>query len=82
VSTIVKNVGAMINERNTRGNDKTQGDQGTVRLEYEKVQYVFGPNESKSLEDGIAAALVGLDSRLRVATSQDGIANASGKGVS
>lgn len=55
-----------------------RGDQGTVRVSYENREYVFGPNDSKVLENGIAAALVAQDTRLRIKTSQDGVAQGGG----
>lgn len=68
----VKNVGVMVG-RDTNGS-VVFGDQGTVRVEYEKQQFVFGPNDTKSFSDnGIAAAVVAQDARLRVMTDADGI---------
>ena len=71
MTTIVKNVGVM-SGFDTNG-AKVFGDQGTVKVEYQGQQYNFGPNDSKALEDGIAAALVAADNRLRVATQADGM---------
>ncbi len=53
---------------------KTISNQGTVRVEYQGIQYVFGPGESKSFSDaGIAAAVVAGDARLRVADTREGL---------
>jgi len=94
MSTTVKNVGGI--EMNTGRIstrkldwDKTRGysgaaqrSSGTVRCVVEKIEYVWGLNDSKTLEDGIAAACVAQDNRLRIIDSRDGIANATGVGVS
>lgn len=69
MSTVVKNTGVM--ERTTTGGGNTNpvksyGEVGTVRVQYQGIEYVFGPNDHKTLEDGIAAALVAADSRLSV----------------
>lgn len=53
---------------------KATTDQGTVRVEYQGIQYVFGPGESKNFSDpGIAAAVVAGDGRLRVADTREGL---------
>ena len=76
MSVVVTNVGMF--ERNANGERTTNqrgsfGDQGTVRVEYQGIQYVFGPGESKSFSDeGIAAALVAGDGRLRIADTREG----------
>jgi hypothetical protein len=82
MTTIVKNVGTMFKEKETRGFNKVQGDQGTVIVWYQGQQFVFGPNESKSLENGIASALVSADARLRIATQADGMAAKSNASLS
>lgn len=69
MSTVVIN--KSYTERTTSGLDNTNvrksfGEVGTVRVWYEGQQYVFGPGEQKSLDDGIAAALVAGDSRLAI----------------
>jgi hypothetical protein len=68
MSTIIINAGHW--QRTTNGNKDTNlrksfGEVGTVRVWYEGQQYVFGPGEQKSLDDGIASALVTADSRLQ-----------------
>lgn len=76
MSVVVKNVGPIAfttsGQKNTKGLAAAAGNQGTVRVSYQNREYVFGPNESKTLEDGIAAAVVAQDSRLRVADTRDG----------
>lgn len=94
MSTTVKNIGAVIQ---TNGNIDTIKDGqfggaqpaftdsvgGTVRLVLRGVEYIWGPNDSKTLPDDIASeAVAASNSRLRVIDSRDGIGNASGKGVS
>jgi len=69
MSTIVINAGHW--QRTTSGSKNTNlrksfGEVGTVRVWFEGQQYVFGPGEQKSLEDGIASALVTADSRLQI----------------
>lgn len=79
MTVIVQNFGQMDRKKNTKGFGAVQGDQGTVRVEYQGQQFVFGPNEKKSFSDnGIAAAVVAADGRLRVATTDDGIAQMGG----
>lgn len=76
MSVVVKNVGPIAftvsGQKNTRNPVGATGDQGTVRVFYENVEYVFGPNDSKTLENGIGEALVAQDSRLRIADTRDG----------
>lgn len=76
MSTTVTNVGALAftvsGTKNTKSRPASQGDQGTVRVVYENVEYVWGPNDAKTLEDGIAAACVAQDSRLRIMDTRDG----------
>lgn len=76
MSQVIKNVGPIEagaqNQKNTSFR-KSHDGVGTVRIIYQNVEYVWGPNESKTIgDDGIAAALVAQDSRLRVADSRDG----------
>lgn len=72
---VVKNVGALDfgpqNQKNTKkvGN---RGDQGTVRVVLSGVEYVWGPNESKTLHSNQAAEAVAADARLRIADTRDG----------
>jgi len=55
---------------------KTISNQGTVRVVYQGIEYVFGPGDSKNFSDaGIAAAVVAADARLRVADARDGLAS-------
>jgi hypothetical protein len=72
---VVKNVGPIElgpqNQKNT-SIVKSTSDQGTVRVFYENREYVFGPNDAKTLENGIGANLVAQDSRLRIMDSRDG----------
>ena len=76
MSIVVTNVG--MQERDSSGRRTTNqtasfGDQGTVRVEYQGIQYVFGPGESKAFSDhGIAAALIASDGRLRNADTREG----------
>lgn len=58
--------------RRTTNQRKSFGEVGAVTVGYEGIQYTFGPGESKTLEDGIAAALVAGDGRLRVADTREG----------
>lgn len=75
MSVVVKNVGPIEtgpqNQKNT-SIVKSTTDQGTVRVSFENREYVFGPNDAKTLENGIGAALVAQDSRLRIMDSRDG----------
>lgn len=86
MSTVVKNVGPVF--LNTNGLPETKnignrGDQGTVRVVLRGIEYVWGPNESKTLPDDIAAeAVAASSSRLRVADSRDGMAQRSNASVS
>lgn len=75
MSTIVINAGEWVRDtsgRRTTDFTRAQGDAGTVTVQYEGITYVFGPGQSKSLEDGIAAALVAGDGRLRLADTREG----------
>lgn len=77
MTVVLKNIGALAERSgtDTKGMDAVQGDQGTVRVIYQNVEYVFGPNESKSFADeGIAAAVQGQDARLQYAGQPDGMA--------
>lgn len=74
MSVTVKNIGPLgAGASNSKNTDlrASFGDQGTVRVHYQNIQYVFGPNESKTLEDGIGHALVAQDSRLRFVDTRD-----------
>lgn len=76
MSVIVKNAGVQV--RDTSGNittnkTKSKEELGTVRVVYENIEYVFGPNESKTFaDDGIGRAVATQDARLRVADTRDG----------
>ena len=74
MSIVVKNVGPIEtgpqNQQNTPIRKSTT-EVGTVRFVYQGVEYVWGPNEAKTLEDGIGAAAVAADARLRVMDSRD-----------
>lgn len=75
MSQVVRNVGAMAFTANGNINTKKIGanaDNGTVRLVLSNVEYVWGPNESKTLADNLADEAVAADSRLRIADSRDG----------
>lgn len=78
MSTVVKNVGPIAagaqNQQNTKGIGAI-GDQGTVRVVLGGVEYVWGPNESKTLSGNLAAEAVAADGRLRIADSRDGFRN-------
>ncbi len=78
MSTKVVNVGpiafTVTGTKDTKEAKSATQEQGTVRVSYENIEYVFGPNDSKTLEDGIAAAVVAQDSRLRIMDTRDGIA--------
>lgn len=79
----VVNVGMF--ERNTSGARdtnirKTISNQGTVRVGYQGIEYVFGPGESKTFSDlGIASAVVAGDGRLRVADTREGVRAGGGQ---
>jgi hypothetical protein len=79
MAVVVTNVGMFERDssgRKTTNFTKGQGDQGTVRVEYQGIQYVFGPGESKSFSDnGIAAAVVAGDARLRIADTREGFSS-------
>lgn len=82
MSVVVKNVGAVeytaTGLPNTRNLDRVGGTAGsthssTVRVVLRGVEYVWGPNESKTLPDDLAAeAVAASNSRLRVADTRDG----------
>jgi hypothetical protein len=93
MSVIVKNVGAIAfttsggqntgKNKQYGGNYVDAGSGGTVRVSYNKQEWVFGPNEARAFnDDGIGIAVAALDSRLRVMDTRDGVAGASGKAVS
>lgn len=83
MSTVVKNIGAIdftaSGSQNTANSNRVDGDQGTVRVVLGGVDYVWGPNDSKTLTDNLAAEAVAADSRLRIADSRDG--STSGQAV-
>jgi len=75
MSVVIKNVGAL--EFTTSGGTNTRkvgarGNEGTVRLVLRNVEYVWGPNESKTLPNDIGAEAVAADNRLRIADTRDG----------
>lgn len=76
MSAVVKNIGAIQagsqNQQNTGKGSVAMGDQGTVRLVLGGVEYVWGPNDSKTLPDNLAAESVAADTRLRIMDSRDG----------
>lgn len=76
MSVVVKNVGAIAftvsGQQNTKNPAAATGDQGTVTVYYQNRRYDFGPNESKTLENGIGQAVVAQDARLRVVDTRDG----------
>ena len=62
------------NGRKTTDIANAEGGQGTVTVEYQGIQYVFGPGQSKTFSDlGIAAAVVVGDGRLRVADTRESL---------
>lgn len=73
---VVKNIGALArgpqNQQNTKNANGAMGDQGTVRVVLGGVEYVWGPNESKTLQEPFASQAVAADTRLKVADSQEG----------
>lgn len=77
MSSVVKNVGAIAftatGQVNTKNLPAASGDQGTVRVVLRGVEYVWGPNESKTLPDDLASeAVAASGSRLRIGDSRDG----------
>jgi len=76
MSVIVTNAGRF--ERDTSGNrttnfSKMQGSEGTVRVVVEKIEYVFGPGDSKAFaDDGLGAKVAAADGRLRLADDREG----------
>jgi hypothetical protein len=81
MSTVVKNVGTQAptaqGHINTKNSPLAVGDQGTVRVVLAGQEYVWGPNESKTLSDNLAAEAVSADSRLRIADTRDGFRSAA-----
>lgn len=75
MSVVVKNIGAIDpgpqNQQNTDPIQSRNG-QGTVRVVLSGIEYVWGPNESKTLPNDRAAEAVAADARLRVADTRDG----------
>ncbi len=77
MSVVVKNVGALAftatGKVDTKNPPLATGDQGTVRVVLRGVEYVWGPNESKTLPNDIGAeAVAASGSRLRIADTRDG----------
>ena len=76
MSVIVTNAGRY--ERDAGGHrttnySKMQGDQGTVRVVVEGLEYVFGPGDSRAFaDDGLGAKVAAADGRLRLADSREG----------
>ena len=68
-------------KRDTSGRKTTEweralGDQGTVKVTYENVNYTFGPGQSITFSDvGIATAVAAQDARLAVADTREGFAS-------
>jgi hypothetical protein len=53
--------------------NQTYGEVGTVRVVYEGIEYVFGPNDTKTFaDDGIGKAVDAADARLRIIDDRDG----------
>ena len=80
MSTVVKNIGAIDpgpeNQQNT-DQKASHAEIGTVRVTLRGVEWVWGPNESKTVPDDIAAeAVAASGSRLRIADTRDGAATA------
>lgn len=75
MSQVVKNVGPIEagaqNQKNTNL-VKSFGDQGVVRITLRGVEWVWGPNESKTMADDLADEAVAIDGRLRIGDSRDG----------
>jgi len=82
MSVVVKNIGAIAFTATGQVNTKKEGSMGgqvgssssgTVRVVLRNVEYVWGPNESKTLPNDIGAeAVTASNSRLRIADSRDG----------
>ncbi len=72
----VVNVGMYV--RDTSGNRTTElvkefDTEGTVRVDFEKREYVWGPGQSIVFsEDSKGIAIAAKDGRLRVADTRDG----------
>lgn len=82
MSVVVKNVGAVAatatGQFNTKNAAGAMGDQGTVRVVLRGIEYVWGPNESKTLPDDIGAEAVAASaSRLRIGDTRDGFQGAA-----
>lgn len=85
-NVVVKNIGAIdytaSGSVNTAGAVRSKGGAdvafaenavgGTVRVVLGGIEYVWGPNESKTLSANLAAEAVAADTRLRIADSRDG----------
>lgn len=67
-----------VNERDTSGRKtanltKTFGNQGTVRVVVENIEYVFGPGETKSFsDDGLGLKIAAADARLGLSDTREG----------
>lgn len=75
MSQVVKNIGAIDQGPQNQQNTDLVGsfsDQGTVRVVLNNVEYVWGPNDSKTLADNLADEAVAADARLKIADSQEG----------
>lgn len=75
MSVVVKNVGPIAFTATGQRDTKSigaRGDTGTVRVVLRGIEYVWGPNDSKTLPNDIGAEAVAADARLRVADTRDG----------
>lgn len=76
MSVVVKNIGALAftatGKVDTKNPQLAMGEQGTVRITLRGVELVWGPNDSKTLANDLAAEAVAIDSRLRIADTRDG----------
>ena len=76
MSVVIKNVGAIArgpqNQLDTVKGNGRMAEQGTVGLVLRNIEYVWGPNDSKTLPNDIGAEAVAADSRLRIADTREG----------
>jgi len=80
MSLTVKNIGCIQaagaagkGKKDTKSPDSTFGEVGTVRVVFQGLEYVFGPNCSITFADnGIGTAVAAADSRLRICDTRDG----------
>lgn len=76
MTVTVRNTGALGAGLNNAKNTDLRGsfgDQGTVRVSYERKEYVFGPNGSITFQDdGIGHGVQAQDARLRFIDTRDG----------